>query len=257
MPLFLLPLISFTQDNSTPVSRVDYMKVTPGMVDDYLKLETIWKKIHQANIKAGKYEYWKVMEVISPSGADAPYDYITRQAFKSIEQLGDSYELPFVPEDLDKILSKEEMDFAMRANEFRTMVKTEFWAMDSQLREESDDGVPGKVNVFNFFDIPQGKTYANFQEMQELWIPVHKAKIKDNSMEGWVSLQMIMPTGAEQQYRAATVDIYKNMKEFLMTDFEPYFSKLGKNPENVFAKTEASSKMIRREVRQAVMDSNE
>ncbi|MCB0583611.1 MAG: hypothetical protein KDD10_30300, partial [Phaeodactylibacter sp.] len=60
---------------------IDYMKVEPGKHDDYLKLEKAWKKIHEANIKAGKYSYWTLTSVLYPSGAEEAYNYVTRINF--------------------------------------------------------------------------------------------------------------------------------------------------------------------------------
>ena len=75
-------------------------------------------------------------------------------------------------------------------------------------------------------------------------------------MKERVSLEMILPTNTEVQFQAATVDIYKNKKEFLLTDFKLNFSNLGDNIDDVFAKTEASATMLRKEVGQCDIHSS-
>ena len=73
--LFIQTALS-AQDNDPPTSyhSLDYIKVAPGMYNDYLKLEKAWNKIHAANIKAGKYNQWVMDEVLYPRGANAEYD---------------------------------------------------------------------------------------------------------------------------------------------------------------------------------------
>ena len=65
------------QAQEPPLAVVDYMKVTPGMDADYVAGEAVWKKAHQNRITNGDQLSWQLYRRILPSGANAPYEYMT------------------------------------------------------------------------------------------------------------------------------------------------------------------------------------
>ncbi len=46
----------------------EYMKVMPGMWDDYLKVEQVWKAVHQRRKDEGKILGWTLYRSIYPRG---------------------------------------------------------------------------------------------------------------------------------------------------------------------------------------------
>ena len=190
-----------------------------------LNLKKPGKKIHQAKIKAGKLAEWALSRVVSPAGASAEFDYITRNTVVGEAQLAQMYESDFFPDNWQSLLTEEELKLVQRTGKLRSIVKQEVWAgMDAVL---SDDVQDAKVAVLNYFTHPEGKSTADHVKMeQELWKPVHEARVKDGSMKGWVMLQMLMPFGSELPYQEATVDIYSDMSQYMSPFFEKYFAKV-------------------------------
>ncbi len=228
----------------------DYMQVQPGKHEEYLKLEKAWKKIHEANIKAGKYGFWELTRVAYPTGANEPYNYVTRTNFRGEKQLADFIENWPTP-DLNAILTPEERALVDRTNEIRTRVKSEIWA-------HTDLTVAGDVNtarvlVFNYFDIPEGATAGDHLRVErEIWKPVHEARHKDGKMKGWVLIDKLLPYGSADAYQHATVDLYTNMEQLLNQQNPiPWFEKVhaGKDIEKLLAETAAAGDLIRAEVR--------
>lgn len=235
----------------------DYMKVEPGMHDEYLKLEKVWKKIHQANIEAGKYNFWELTGVAYPSGAGEAYHYVTRINFRGEKQLAEFIENWQFP-DLKTILSPEETALVNRTSEIRTLVKSEIWAHEDFVVDE--DMSNHKVLVFNFFDYPATGSWSEHARVEkEIWKPVHDARRKDGQMKGWVLVRKVLPGGSAQAYFGATVDLYTNMEQFLsQANPIPYFEKVhaGKDFEKLFAETDAACDLVRQEVRIVLDDSN-
>ncbi|HRI61666.1 MAG TPA: hypothetical protein PK228_18130 [Saprospiraceae bacterium] len=234
----------------------DYMKVKPGMHDEYLKLEKAWKKIHQANIKAGKYNFWELTQVAYPSGDNEAYNYVTRINFKGEKQLAGYLENWTMP-DLATILTPEERTLVDRTTEIRTLVKSEIWShADMALGKDIDKE---KIVVFNYFDFPEtGSQTAHQRVEREIWKPVHEARIKDGKMTGWILVAKQLPWGSADAYHDATVDLYADWEQFLAQGNPiPYFEKVhaGKDADKLFAETDAACDLIRQEVRTVVNNS--
>ena len=134
------------QDRPTSYHVVDYMKVKPGMHDEYIACEKAWKKIHEAKKAAGMLDDWALVSVLSPSGANVEYDFITRNQFDGEDKLAAYFEGPFMPENWQANLTKEELDLIDRTNEFRTLVKTEVWRTADAVFAE--DMTNSNVHVF-------------------------------------------------------------------------------------------------------------
>lgn len=245
-----------TAQESQGYYSFDYMKVKPGGQAEYLKLEKAWKKIHQANIKAGKYNFWELTEVAYPSGDNAEYNYVTRINFKGAKQLAEylqNWQLP----DLSTILTPEERALVERTSDIRTRVKSEIWTHEDFVGGDNID--KEKIVVFNYFDFPEtGGRSEHFRVEKEIWKPVHEARIKDGKMTGWVLLGKNLPSGSANTYFDATVDLYADWEQFLAQGNPiPYFQKVheGKDPEKLFAETNAACDLIRQEVRMIVDNS--
>ena len=232
---------------------MDYMKVEPGMHAEYLKLEKVWKKIHKANIDAGKYTNWTLARIEYPIGTNEEYNYMTRINISGEAQLGeyiDNWEMP----DLEKLLTKEERDLVDRSSKIRTFVKTEVWSLSA--RELAEDMDNADINVFNFFDFPEGTGAAAHTKVEtELWQPVHKARINDGIMKGWVLVDMELPYGSAQTYHSATVDIYESTEQYLTAASpKPYFEKIHPNKtwEQVWDETRKVADLVRSELRSTI-----
>ena len=238
------------QDNTpTTYSLLSYMKVAPGMHQEYLNLEKAWKKIHQAQVKAGKMRAW-VLDRVEFAGASSEYNYITRQSFQGEAQLAAHMEASGMPDGWKSLLTPEEIALVERTSEIRTWVKSEVWATSERVL--ADDYKNAKVHVFNFFDFPEGKTRADHVKVEkDIWMPVHKARVNAGTLKGWVLLQMELPYGAAMPYHDATVDIFENMEQMLAPFADDSFSKIhpGKNIDDLMKQTRAASTLLRAEVR--------
>lgn len=258
--ILLFALIGFTapmaigqeEEQPTTYLMVDYMKISDGRFADYETLEGIWKKIHKARIEAEMSEGWYFFRVAAPRGANAEYDYVTINRFAGEAQLAAAFEGDsFIPEGAEKLLNEKEKAMLSKTGEIRDIVKSEVWqAVDVAFAE---DFLQAKVQVFNYFNIKDGHTRAEHQKMErDIWLPVHKARVDAGAMKGWASLTMVMPYGTEQAYQDATIDIYKDMTQFLSPHKVPEFFKKvhpGKDATALIDKIFEVTEIVRGEVR--------
>ena len=238
------------QEDSTTYFSVEYMKVKPGMNDDYVKLENTWKKIHEARIKEGKSDGWFFFAVIAPSGTNMEYNYVTVSRFRGDKKLAGLFEGPYFPENWEALLSPEELAMVQKTEEYRDIVRTEIWSFESGVF--ADDWLTAKIHVFNYFKNRPGKTNADHTKAEvDIWKPLHSARVKDGAMKGWGLYNLEFPFGANTAYDSGTVDVYSNMEQYLSADFEGYFEKIhpGKDINKLFQQTSETAALINGEVR--------
>lgn len=230
-----------------------YIKVKPGMYSDYLKMEKAYKKLHLAKKAEGTLDDWSLMEVISPSGSSNEYDFVARNQLRGEAQLAQYYEGEYMPKNWMSLLTPEEVGLVMRTEEIRTIVKSEVWSgVDRVL---GADWYNGKVLAINYFTSPEGKTRDDHFKMEkEIWKPVHEARVKNGTMEGWSMMSMEFPFGASMPYNSLTVDIYKNMTQYLKPWSDEDFKKVhpGKDVDKLMAETQAATTLTKGEVRMVV-----
>ncbi|MEL6718196.1 MAG: hypothetical protein AAFO82_19610 [Bacteroidota bacterium] len=233
---------------------VSYMKVKPENRTDYLKMEKAWTKIHKAKLAAGAIKGWSLLEVVSPSGSHVEYNYVTYENLGLNADAAKFLDSPYFPEDWQKLLTKEELALVNRTGELRTLVKNEVWQLRDGMYD--DNWMDAKIQVCNFFSLPKGKNgYDHYQVEKKYWMPVHKARIADDKLEGWDISNLYMPFGSDQAYEVATTDVYKDMKQYMAeAEMEAYMKKLhpNKSMDEIFEETRAIGDLIKGEVRQLI-----
>ncbi len=237
----------------TKYTTYSYMKVAPGMRDEYVALEKAWKKIHLAQKKAGKLDGWSIAEVIMPYGSANAYDFVCRDSYVGEDQLAGSFSDGYMPENWQSLLTIDEIGLVMRTGEIRTVVKTEVWQVETE--SWSEDTGKGFIAVFNYFKGKPGKTNDDHIKMEnKIWKPVHEMRIKDGKMKGWLTLSLSMPYGTAMPYDMATIDVYTDMKQYLTPWTDSYLKKAhpGKDVAALFKETNETTDLLRSEVRQVV-----
>ncbi|MEM9887745.1 MAG: hypothetical protein AAF849_17755 [Bacteroidota bacterium] len=240
--------------NDPTYLSVTYMKVKPENRADYLKVEKAWTKIHKAKLAAGAIEGWSLFEVTSPMGSHVEYNYVTYENLGKNATAAKFMDSPYFPENWEKLLTKEELALVQRTDELRTLVKNEVWQLRDGMYD--DNWMDAKIQVCNFFAISKGKSgYDHYEIEKKYWMPVHKARIADDKLEGWDFSNLYLPIGSDQAYEVSTTDIYKDMKQYMAeVEMEAYMKKFhpNKTSDEIFAETRAIGDLIKGEVRQLI-----
>ncbi|MFK7922565.1 MAG: hypothetical protein AB8H47_11450 [Bacteroidia bacterium] len=201
------------QDDDAGYVVVEYMKVKPGMMDEYLECENIWKMIHQERKNAGLITGWELEQVLYPSGTGTEYDFVTITHFsswKAIDDLNDSWN-EATWNKLTQKLSSAQKEMVDKVEMYRELVKREIWTAQDVL--EGEGVATAKYRVENFMKIPAGG-WEDWIEMETRFAkPVHQKSIDMGIRSGWYLTTMIMPGGEEMAYNASTLDMYNSWED--------------------------------------------
>ena len=250
---------SFCQTSKAeePITRFTeyaYMKVMPGKDDEYVRLEKAWKKIHLAKKKAGKIDDWSFSRIISPSGANTEYDYVTRNTFLGEDMYAATFTDEYMPANWKSLLTLEELELVSHTEEIRTLVKSETWVIIDEVWAE-DVKTNAKVFAVNYFSIPKGKSNGDHSKVElDLWKPIHAARVKAGTMKGWVLMDMMLPYGESLPYSSVTIDGYADMRQFLTPWTEDYFKQVhpGKDINAMFKQTTEACTLVKGELRMMI-----
>lgn len=202
--LAVLP-VSLIAQNSTIV--LNYMKVSPGMEDDYRKIEMEWKKLNEKKIESGLMTGWQLWQNVYATGDD-PYEYITIDWYKDWghslagdpENFWDDYVLALFTE--EEATSIWEMTLKSR-----TMVNKEVM----HLAVTADNNGTAPVILVNRMKVIPGMEgeYMNFE--REFSKPLQEANIKEGQMSWW-GVWQAWPYELGQ-IRYITVDGYESIEQ--------------------------------------------
>lgn len=208
MYCMLAPVALTAQEVDGPYVIVEYMKVKPGMEAQYRACEAIWKRIHTARKEAGLITDWSLEQIHFPGGSHTEYDYLTVTHFKDWTAVGNVSTTwdEATWQKLTAGLSEDELELAMKADDFRTLVKREIWSGIRMVTDES--GKPARFIVENYMHVPTA-TWDDWVNMEiETFMPVHAQSAEMGHRAGWVMAYMAAPRGAELPYNASTLDMY-------------------------------------------------
>ncbi|MEL6989225.1 MAG: hypothetical protein AAGK97_15540 [Bacteroidota bacterium] len=221
------------------------MKVKPGMGEDYQKLESVWKKIHEAKIKEGKLQDWALYSIMSPYGSNTEYNYVAMNIYVGEDQLAShfAYEMP----DLKTILSADEMAMVEKTSEYRTLVKEEIF----RLRDHTYKDKPFEVCVVNYMKSKPGFMGRDMGAMEaKYWKPVHLSSIESGDRSNWGMYSLEYPYGSSSEYNAVTVDFFEDMSQLLATPSEDVFKKVHPNESfsNIMKETTKVRSLVKAEI---------
>ncbi len=187
---------------------VETMKSTPDNISDYEKAEKeVWKKIHQERVKRGLIENWTFYQVLSPSGTDVAYNYVTVTTVKGFIGLDNPYSSVF--DDAAQFLTPSEIEMTKGINALRNLTTATIMAGIDYM--ESPSGTNAKFLLVNYMKIKNGGSdeYINFET--KTIKPIHLAQMKaGKSRSAWGLFSRVLPGGSNQAFDFSTIDFYDN-----------------------------------------------
>lgn len=249
--LFLGATAIYAQSNNYFV--VQYIKTPPTIENEYLELETqVWKKMHQARIASGRLDGWHLYRVISPSGSNTEYNFVTVQIYRSVEKLAGHFEEYGV--DYTKVLSSDEIAFALKTPELRNVVYEEVWQNEDSATNER--GKMFRFQRFNAMKTVDDSADAKYVQIeQNYWKPIHQRRIELGSMNSWGLYHMIIPGGTQRDYTWATVDYYDRFIDIMQDDLNTnLFDEIhgADKGEQYLKETTESRDLLRTEIRELI-----
>jgi hypothetical protein len=161
---------------------VRYLKVEPGMGEDFKKTMAVWKDVWQQRKDKGEIRYWNFFKRTFPAGANSEYDYITVTAYNDLAnfEMHDSY----VMADWTKGLSKENAAILDNSNKVRKIVSRAVFRSNGN----TEGGKPGKYIRVSGAEVKPGKNkeYLAALEKSNLIASEAVKSGKVNNRSTWV-----------------------------------------------------------------------
>jgi hypothetical protein len=182
----------------------EYMKVMSGMRDDYLKVEQVWKTVHQRRKDEGKILGWTLYRSIYPSGTNAEYDYMTTTRFKSGKELEDAGNMTW--DYITKGMSKEDLAIADNTGKTRNLVATSLYYM-------TESASPGASFLkLTHLQSASGKG-SELEKMEKMMKPVFEEAIKMGKIATWTFGDHMYPYSPEtgNYYRVIGTNTLEDM----------------------------------------------
>lgn len=187
---FLCATMSFAQTSATASEPTyllrEFMKVEPGMEADYLKVEAVWKKVHDRRKAEGKISNWNLSRRIFPSGTNQGYDYMTVTSFKSGKELEEATQMTW--DYIKKGMSAEDIAIANNTEKTRKIVSRQ---LDFQLESVQ---APAQIRYFKITNMNvSGANSEEIEKMEKAMKPVFEEAINAKNITGWRFGKRIYP----------------------------------------------------------------
>ena len=201
------------QDADTEFVVAEYMKVKPGMMDQYRDCEAAWKMVHQYRLDKGLITGWELEQVDYPNGTGTEYDFVVVTHFKNWEAMGDDgnwYEAAM------KTLHADKRAIAEKAELYRDLVKREIWTGGDATF--APDAKRPLYRVENYMKIP-ANGWEDWIAMETKFVmPVHQKSIDMGNRAGWMMAFVVLPRGDAYDYQASTIDFYDSWADMGKND---------------------------------------
>ncbi len=195
----------------------EFMKVEAGQEENYLKVEKLWKKVHQRRIAEGKIIAWTLSRRVF-YGSNASYDYVTTTVFKSGKEMDDAQSMTW--DYITKGLNAEELALINTTEKTRKMVSSQLIHQLERVQPQDADN--------RYWKMTQVKAHAGkgaeLVKHENYMRPVFEEAAKSGEISGWRFGSNLYPRSADGggYYRAI---VTKNMDDMLKAESNSYIAK--------------------------------
>ncbi len=214
--LLIVALVLFStsaqgQDEQKTFVVCTYMKVKPGMGQDYIKMEKAWKKIHYNRIDKGEILGWGLYTVPN-AGTSNDYNMIGVTILDGDAQMARFYG-DYVFADYMKGLSQEEIKIVQNTATFRDVVREDVYRLKDALAKN-----PGFPNVqwLTSHKLHKGVSPDDFVKVEKKLVnPVVQKLIDSNDIQFFGVYQRVLPSGTSSTFDIVRAYGYPDLETML------------------------------------------
>jgi hypothetical protein len=227
---------------------LDYMKVAPGKVDEYVRLEQqVWKPLHQQRVTNKEMVAWALYEVAFTADTHREYDYVTANVYDNVgatEATGllAAFQRLHPGQVGTRLLTQ--------TGAARQIVRSEIWTLLDQTTPMSTANSPAAPSKYLVVDFMRSKTGDYETVERELWKPIHQDRVKSGAADGWALYGLVLPGGTSYPYDYATVNARSSLSGIIEMYPDDLFKRVLPNISltDIGNRTGASRDLTRREL---------
>jgi hypothetical protein len=191
---------------STYFLQVDYMQVPDGGDDLYVKVENLWKELHEVRRDLGIIRAWAMCRVKRTTGPEADYNYVTLHLFDSWAKIENSFPWNEISAKLSEP-TEEENEILEKTSESRDIVDVQLWALE-------DTAMPSRWGKSTFdrtirLGFMKSKDPQRHRELEtEIWKKAWAQAAKDGIRWDWQLWGRRFPGGSKHPFDLVAVHLF-------------------------------------------------
>lgn len=228
------------------VAVIDYVKVSPNKIADYLQLENRWKAVHEARLAEGLIISWGLYEVMFTGSADH-YNFATVTVYDNLDMYDKSWDINFLIESYPEMNESEIDEFYKETWETKNLVRNV--VLSRMISTSTDPGELPAYVLVNGMKVAPGGDSEYLAIEKEVFMPIHEEGIKQNARAGWALWEKFYG-GNFADFQYVTLDSYYSFKQIENDNTASLFNKLFPNKDfnDVLKKANSTRTIVSREV---------
>lgn len=209
-----ITITSHAQTSSSDYLEATYIKVTPGMNENYLNVNKILKKLNDGRKEAKAINFWGLYRRVYPIKGSLDFDYAILELFPSGKEMQSRRDMTAWDEPIKELTAKEISSSIGILNNVRTVVARDVFAPRFGAGNSTITTVVGDYVLRSKIRVSDANMEA-YEKTLETVKPVMEEAIKNGKLKSWNVLKRAIATNADGDYDFLVTFYFKNLDEAL------------------------------------------
>jgi hypothetical protein len=205
---------SNAQTSNSEYLEATYIKVTPGMNENYLNANKIFKKLNDGRKAAKAINFWGLYRRVYPVKGSFDFDYAILELFPSGKEMQARKEMTAWDEPVKGLTAKEISTSIGILNNVRTIVGRDVFDPRFGVGNGNSTVVVGDYVLRSKIRVSDANMEA-YEKTLETVKPVMEEAVKTGKIKSWNVLKRAMATNADGDYDFLVTFYFKNLDEAL------------------------------------------
>jgi hypothetical protein len=207
-------ITAHAQSTSSNYLEATYIKVTPGMTENYLNANKIFKKLNDGRKAAKALDFWGLYRRVYPIKGSLDFDFAILELFPSGKEMQARKELTAWDEPVKGLTAKEISSSIGVLNSVRTIVARDVFNPRFGVGDAPNTVVVGDYVLRSKIKVSDANLDA-YEKTLETVKPVMEEALKAGKIKSWNVLKRAIATNVDGDYDFLVTFYFKNMDEAL------------------------------------------
>ena len=205
---------SHAQSSSSDYLEATYIKVTPGMNENYLNANKILKKLNDGRKAAKAINFWGLFRRVYPLKGSMDFDYAILELFPSGKEMQARREMTAWDEPVKGLTAKEISSSIGALNSLRTIVSRDIFVPRFGVGNTTSTVVVGDYVLRSKIRVSDTNMDA-YEKTLETVKPVMEEAVKAGKIKSWNVLKRAIATNVDGDYDFLVTFYFKNLDDAL------------------------------------------